>query len=199
MPRSKRPMKAKGQKEVFTYSVLRKVAKHALANAESGRDGAMWDRVMVVLASAFFMEAYLNHVGAILFEDWETLLPDTKPKAWFSPDEKLRLICGKLKIAIDGRGKRHRAFVDAFQVRKALVHGRNESLSGEWDIGVRGTNALDGLKTNWERVCTPPRARIVYDELCAFVIDVHIAAGLGAHPFLSIMSGGGQMPAGRNR
>lgn len=189
--RTDRP-KARGSKTVHTHAVLWKISKHALSHVESGRDGAIWDAVVVVLSAAFMVEAHLNLVGAKLFRDWTTSGRTSKER--LSPDQKLRLICSELGIPIDGRSKRHRAFVDAFRVRKALVHGRTVTLHGEWNPQQRGRDVFAALPSEWERICRPTQVRAIHEELCALVTELNSAAGLGEFPFLRILSGTATVP-----
>lgn len=68
-----------GQQTVATYSILFKCAERSLRAAQEDERGSFYEILNCLVMSAFTVEAYINHLGAILAEDFGRF---EKKKVW---------------------------------------------------------------------------------------------------------------------
>jgi len=95
-------------------------AKYYLSIAQSKKEGERWNCVSVAVYSAFCVEAYINHVGALIKGDeWVAWDKDNHP----SPEEKLKRLGVQLSLEESGN------LTELFQLRNIVSHGRTVTVS----------------------------------------------------------------------
>ena len=65
--------KIKRERQVNTFAELRHANTVLLDNAREQRNGCSYEFMTVILLAAFKLEAYLNHVGELLFPYWDEM------------------------------------------------------------------------------------------------------------------------------
>lgn len=174
---------ASGKKTIYPHVVMRSTAKWALELAETVKEGSFYQSLVCCLAMAFTLEAYFNFVGAQIFRKWDRDY-ERKP-----PRVKLKAIAKKVRYNLDYKSAEYDAFTRVFALRKALVHGKVQVLSGSWNSAQKGKTAVMALQTAWETLGTPQAARQIYDRCVKLVNALHAAAALPGRAFGSSMHG----------
>ncbi|WP_137936572.1 hypothetical protein [Chitinivorax sp. B] len=149
----KKPPKAVVVKErtVHTYSELWHASDCVLERGVEEPKGSTWQFLSSVILTAFSFEAYLNHVGPVVFECWPEL-------ERLSPWGKLELICETLKVDFpEGQGKRPlQTVIKLLSFRNTMAHGRSQELRPKQvlrDINDGLDNFLGEIPlTDWERL-----------------------------------------------
>src|SRR2546422_8852603 len=103
----------------YTYNYLYAAAKHALLLAARGSTGQPHGCLLSIVACAFTLEAYLNHLGESLFEYWPQM-------ERLSPEAKLNIICSRLKLKPDFGTRPYSSFLEAIKIRNRAAHSRTE-------------------------------------------------------------------------
>jgi len=181
---------ASGRKTIYPHVVMRSTAKWALEVAQTVKDGSFYQSLVCCLAMAFTLEAYFNFLGAQVFRKWDSDY-ERKP-----PKEKLKAIAKRVGYQLDHGSTEYKAFIRVFDLRKALVHGKVQVVSGSWDTAQRGKSAVSGLQTDWEKLGTPEEAKKIYDCSVRLVNALHAAAELPGRAFSSSMHGISHIRAG---
>lgn len=174
---------ASGRKTIYPHVVMRSTAKWALEVAETVKEGSFYQSLVCCLAMAFTLEAYFNFLGAQVFRKW---VSDYERKP---PKEKLKAIAKRVGYQLDGKSAEYEAFTRVFALRKALVHGNVQVVSGSWNTQQKGKSAVNALQTDWEKLGTPEAARKIYDSCVKLVNALHAAAALPGRAFGSSMHG----------
>src|SRR5262245_32361662 len=96
--------------------------------AEAEEAGNFYTSMMSVVATPFFLEAYLNHIGAELFPYWEQI------ERKLAPLDKLTMITHKIKLKPkpDMGKSPYQSFGKVFGFRNIMAHGKTETITGEW-------------------------------------------------------------------
>lgn len=99
-----------------TYAHLWHAAKSVLAVGQAVPAGSTWQFLSSILLTSFAFEAYLNHIGNVIYgkEEWSHL------HGRKSPIEKLEVIYGKLDIQVHTKQG-----LEAFQTLIKLYNFRN--------------------------------------------------------------------------
>jgi len=115
-----------------------------------------------LIFTAFSFEAYLNHIGQILFTCWNRL-------EVLSPAGKLDIVCDKIGILLP-RGERPRQTIkDLFQFRNDLAHGKTNIIEPDDTIldYCQYTDELieDFPETKWEKYCNRSNAERAREDI----------------------------------
>src|SRR5262245_14999513 len=135
---------ATGRKTVYPHVVMRTTAKWALEQAETIEEGSFYQSLLCCLAMAFTLEAYFNFLGSQVFRKWNS---DHERKP---PKDRLKLLAKRVGYQIDHDSPEYQAFTRVFALRKALVHGKVEVVTGAWNSDQHGNSAVIALQTHWE-------------------------------------------------
>jgi hypothetical protein len=139
--------------------------------------------MMSLVATAFFLEAYLNHIGSQRIAAWESI------ERKLAPREKLSLIHEQLKLSPSFGRRPYQSFTFVFRLRDLLAHGRTATVTGTWSGGTEGASKFNKLFAEWQKHCTPKEARRRFEDGVAIVTELHTAAGLGRFPFAALERG----------
>ncbi len=153
-----------------------KTAKIALENARATEEGQFFNSMNTLVYSAFALEAFFNHIGQHLFDDWE----ETERK--IPKYKKLKKIRKKLGINSDLKVEPYKSVRDVFNLRDSLAHGRTEIIVKD--------NMPDLVGTEWMKNCTLDNAERVYSSIRKIIDEMFQAAGLGKFAFLHLQGGG---------
>jgi hypothetical protein len=143
-----------------------------LKRAEFDPQGSYWVLMSALLLTAFTFEAYLNHIGPMMFKTWSALES-------LSPLEKLEVVCEKLGISFPAGERPRQSIVTLFKFRNALAHGKNETLSTS-ELREYG-DTLDVFlgelpKAKWEKLITWESVKRVRGDVEAAIRKLHTAA-----------------------
>jgi len=123
-----------GTSYVVTYGRLLQVARQGLRQAKAEKEGSVHNLVSSIVFSAFSVEAYLNHVGAMLYpSEWKDRLPTRK---------KLEFLSQKLGLTPDFLERPFSSFDAMFRFRNCLAHGRTEELTDDYETYLNDEHGL---------------------------------------------------------
>jgi hypothetical protein len=105
-----------------------------------------------MLFCAFTMEAFLNHMGGLLFKSWPKLKKQLSPKA------KLALIEEQLEIELDRDKRPFSTFKEIFKYRNWLVHGKTEEIPEPTVIKTK-IGPDSEFKSKWQKRTTYENAK----------------------------------------
>ena len=136
-----------------------------------------------LIFTAFTIEAYLNHIGAIIFFCWEDL-------ERLSPKQKLNIIAERLNIKIDYGKRPWQIMKKLFQFRNDIAHGKSLKVKSEKILPLEEHSDVDFSelleRTRWEKYCTEENAVRAREDVEAIVKIIHSTAGFGYDfPFVS--------------
>ena len=109
--------KVKRRRDVNTSAELSHANWVLLENAEQKREGWFYECLVTIVVAAFKFEAYLNHVGNVLFPSWWA------EKERLSHRQKRKLICAHLNIAETDGERPWLTLADLFRFRNLVAHG----------------------------------------------------------------------------
>ncbi|MDA3925767.1 MAG: hypothetical protein PF904_13800 [Kiritimatiellae bacterium] len=180
--------KLKYQREqINTYGHLLEAARWALSCAAPQHEApedfnagnvAYYSSMHTILASVFFLEAYMNHVGPRFFGDkWDnnpTNWPPgdlqqeahRQPKRWEKKGlrktkDKLKGLIEELKLDIRCENPEYLSFILAMQIRDQLVHGRTYEICDPKLSRIKGNRVVE-VHPEWEKHCNPEMARQIF-------------------------------------
>lgn len=176
-------VKYAGKKTVQTYVYLWKGAKYLLEIAERTEEGSLYTSMMSLVGTAFFLEAYFNHLGFKLLNPcWG------KVERSLSPKEKLMMLCQYLDIKPDWSKRPYQSFKKVFDFRNLMAHGKTKTIEGEWESSLIHAATGTILQTEWEKMCNPKEARQCFEDGEKIVKKLHAKAGIPGIPFMTIAS-----------
>jgi len=171
------------ERTLYTYVQLRCTSYYSLNRAQEGAHGKWHYQLITILFSAFCLEAYLNHLGASLFESWPSI------ELAMSPEEKLQLLAKEVKLKYDPSKRPFQSFPLLFEFRNKLVHGKTVSMrqqkKNQRPIKSRPTEP----KADWERLITHRQAERFFDDTRFIIEALHIASGGSGDPLAIAESG----------
>ncbi len=175
----------KRERQVNTFKDLLNANWHILETARKQKSGCFYDYMSSLIFSAFSFEAYLNHVGDILFPFWKDIES-------ISNESKLNVISKQVGIKPDFSKRPYQTLKKIFKFRNAIAHGKSEFIDKEPEIikndieKIRRAHPL----TKWEKLCTLKNAEDAYKDIMVIMEEIHPNAGLGSKP-LSDSGGAG--------
>jgi len=173
---------ASGSGTVVTYAWMWKSAKHALTNAQSSQEGQFFEAMNVLAFSAFAMEAFLNHAGAKVFEDW------IKRERRLSKFKKLEKLTKFLHISPNFKTRPYCSVIDAFTFRDTIAHGRTEKNEFATAINPSITDPAYFAESEWMSMCTLGTAQRIFADIEEVIQKLFASAELGTNAFLHFYS-----------
>ncbi len=110
------------------------------------------DCLSMLVFSAMALEAFVNHLGPKVFEEWKPL------KQKLSPREKLQLIAEVRGIRIDWGSRPYQAVHEIIRFRNAVAHAESSEVDEDVVSGQAPARAA-----HWQSYCE----REVAERLCA--------------------------------
>jgi hypothetical protein len=168
---NRKPQKAKVSKKrpVHTYAELWHGSWVLLERTQAEPKGSKGLWMGSLLLTAFSFEAYLNHIGPIVFECWDAL-------EGLSPESKLDVICEKLGINLDKDERPRKTIHELVKFRNKLAHGKTVTIEEESFPDV--DDYLDefiGIRplAIWEKYCTEENALRAREDIKQVMQLIH--------------------------
>ncbi len=159
--------------EVFTYSYLYKIAEYSYnlyLNGDHSNFENYHHRVISLLFFAFSLEAFLNHVGEKILNNWDQIENGMNSTA------KLLLIGIKLNENIDFSSRPYKTYKELFYLRNFLVHGKTEKI-----ISTIGRDKFQPVK--WQRIISSLSLDNVIKDTKIIMENFHKSANLDTELF----------------
>jgi len=163
-----------GSKTVYTHVYLHSAAFDLLERSEHDNEGKFYTSMMSLVATAFFAEAYFNHLGTRYVPRWMDY-------DRCMPGEKLHVLLRAMAYKPDLRRRPYQSLGVVFKLRNLLAHGRTTTVSGVWRRSDR--RHTSPLTTEWEKRCTSVEARLRFEDCESVVRELHRKAGYKRDPF----------------
>lgn len=160
----------------FAHAYLKKGAEHLLRLAEKCEEGRTYTSMMSIVATAFFLEAYLNHLGSKRVNSWNEYERCT-------PEAKLLLLCKELKIKPDWGKRPYQSFRKSISFRNRMAHGKTMTEEDNMKRRLGHITSSDTLSASWTKDCTPRVARRVFEDGVKIAEQLHRGARLPGTPF----------------
>jgi hypothetical protein len=138
-----------------------------------------------LIFTAFALEAYLNHLGPQLLQNWISIERRRSPQA------KLKLLCRKLAIKADWSARPWLTINELFSYRNSLAHGRGEELKEVYRDSVENYQKrfYDLPRAQWEKYSSLKTAQQARDDVDVIVNLLHQKGGAKMDfPFYSGMN-----------
>ena len=166
--------KIKRERQVNTFAELRHANTVLLDNAREQRNGCSYEFMTVILLAAFKLEAYLNHVGELLFPYWNEMES-------LSIRSKLEIIRQHVGLPNTNGARPFQTITPLFRFRNAIAHGKSEFL----ETGTEETGTIEELRrrkplTKWEEWNTLEFAVRATADINDVIETIHAAAGLNS-------------------
>ena len=174
----------RGEFETITFAYMNIGANHMLELAESSDEGQLYSLISCITFSAFTLEAYLNHLGAHLHDDWlqqERNLPKLK---------KYKSFCKTLNVKFDFHKRPYSTITKMFSFRDTLAHGKTTMDAINKEISIEIDNSTNfSVGAPWLEFSTIENAKMVLEDMQDVVKELHLAAGFKCNPFMTTGSG----------
>lgn len=171
--------------EIRTYAYLLSGAKSEVASSqqpELSESEQLYKSINSILLTAFFVEAYLNHVGAVKVRSWNIL------EKKLSPKEKLEIISREIELKTDFSREPFQTFKQVFEIRNLLAHGKTENLQKTSESSV-SIDDWGSLQSNWNKKCTPGNSQNWLQHMESLAKTIHGAANLDVNDFYTFSVG----------
>ncbi|MDI6853684.1 MAG: hypothetical protein QME75_08800 [Deltaproteobacteria bacterium] len=165
------------ERTIHTYSELWHGSGVLLQRAKGEPKGSYWLWMGSLILTAFAFEAYLNHIGPKLFSYWDAL-------ETLSPENKLNVICEKLKIDLPKNNRPRQTVHGLFRFRNNLAHGKTITIKERFEIDVNQCTDkfLANQKATWETYCTKRNSDRVREDIEKVMRLIHEKANLENDP-----------------
>jgi hypothetical protein len=174
----------KGQFETIAFAYMNIGATHMLELAESSDDGQLYNLISCITFSAFTLEAYFNHLGSHLHDDWQS------KELKLSKLQKYKSFCKDLKIDIDFSKRPYSTITKMFSYRDTMAHGKTTCDQVNKNIAIEIDNPTNfSAGAPWLEFSTIENSKMVLNDMQQVVKELHLAAGFKGDPFISTGSG----------
>lgn len=150
------------KRTINTYAMLWWCSRGLLLYEQAEQKKPYWLWMGSLIFTAFSFEAYLNHIGKILFTCWNRL-------ERLSPDSKLDIVCEKLGILLPIGERPRQTIKGLFKFRNELAHGKTNIIEPDDTIldGDQYTGDLieDFPETKWEKYCNISNAERAREDI----------------------------------
>jgi len=156
-----------GSGHVRIYVDHQQICKYMLKQINDNKIESYQYLIPPMVFTALTLEAYLNHLGNILFsETWEKIERGTSTLA------KLLLISEKINYSPNFSSRPFQSFTSIFAYRNLIVHGKTEVV----DTPIANPkNKLMPVKflVKWEKMTTITNANMFYDDMVRIIESLH--------------------------
>ncbi|WP_019602241.1 hypothetical protein [Teredinibacter turnerae] len=183
-------VEVRNEREVKSYAEFWHTSLCLLEMTNVVKEGHFHLVMGSLVFTAFTLEAYLNHIGSIVFKCWADL-------ERLSPKEKLNVIAEKIEIEVDYGKRPWQSLTQLFQFRNDIAHGKTHTITkveietlekhnkyyNPWDSRAR---------TRWEEYCTQSNAERAREDVREIVGLILAAAKVeNEYPFSMGLEYGG--------
>ncbi|XYI00066.1 hypothetical protein ACMHYB_10045 [Sorangium sp. So ce1128] len=166
----------KGKRVTHTFADIARAARWLVESAESVTErqerGAFYPSMMAIVATAFMVEAALNHLGIRLFDDW--LVIERK----LGPEKKMRKILERLAMRPNWSATPYKGIHALWEYRNALAHGKTETVEGNFEADEGQEHKTTALRPAWTEACAPDQARKLFSDASDVVAELFEKAGI---------------------
>ncbi|PNG53307.1 MULTISPECIES: hypothetical protein [unclassified Variovorax] len=176
--------RVRGRQTTNTFVYMNIGAKHMLEQAEQPQDGQLYTLTSSLVFSAFTLEAYLNHLGALKHSNWDEI------ERRYGKRRKYEMLAQEAGLQIDFNRRPYRTLVELFAFRDRMAHGRTvtEDVSVLIDVTAPRLPQITN-DSDWQALATIENARAAIEDVEALVRELHSGSGYPRNPFAS--AGGG--------
>ncbi len=183
---AKRSVTASRERTIHTHAELWHASQIVLRSGQQTKKGSAWQFLASAIFTAFAFEAYLNHVGPMVYARWD----DAER---LSPLAKLHLICQFLDVKLVAQGAELSAINELFDFRNKIAHGRTRTIR---DTKVMRPEDVDIYFSNmprdsWEKLIQDGKFAVrVRKHVETLASRISLAVGERAGPFAYGLSTG---------
>jgi hypothetical protein len=183
---SKRPITASRERVIHTHAELWHASQVVLRSGEKTAKGSAWQFLASAIFTAFAFEAYLNHIGLMVYARWDDV-------ERLSPLAKLHLICHFLNVKPVTQGAELSAINELFDFRNKIAHGRTRTIR---DTKIMRPEDVDPYfsdmpRDSWEKLIQDKNFAVrVRKHVETLASRISLAAGERAGPFAFGLSTG---------
>lgn len=169
------------KRNVNTYADMWHASWCLLEKGIEDEKGSFYQFMASLVFTAFTLEAYLNHIGEIVFKCWADL-------ERLGPKEKLNILADHLGVKIDSSVRPWQVMKELYGFRNDIAHGKSHVLEHQKVMPLQEhhrEHIFGLLPTRWEKYCTRNNAERARTDVETIVRLLHEAAGLGDdYPFI---------------
>jgi len=155
-----------GQGKTRTFAYLWVATKRMFEQAEDEKDAQIRTMTMsCMLYCAFTLEAFLNHIGNLVPDQWDEKYGRKGPK------EKMAVIEKYLETKFNKSLRPFQTFNEIFKYRNMLVHGRTEVINEPTIVETdRGPDFE--FESDWKKMTTYDNAKRFFNDTDQIMIDI---------------------------
>ena len=151
-----------GQRLIYTFNYLRLAARHLLGQGgelDAALYGETVEAMMSIVASAFYIEAALNHIGPMVVPFWE--LVERK----LDPEVKLQVLAHQLNLTPDFGVRPFQTVQKLFRVRNELAHGKTSEVKIRVEFDqLNGLIDASDVRPHWDSLLTLDEAARFFED-----------------------------------
>lgn len=175
------------RRDVRAYAMFWHTSWCLLEKGRQDTNGSYHQFLASLVFTAFTIEAYLNHVGCILFKSW----PEYERS--LGPMQKLALLCERVEVTPDYSRRPWQILSQLLPFRNTVAHGKTEVLEKDvvLTIDEQYEEVLHStLKTDWEKLATLTNVERAREDVRKVVTMIHERARLPEELDIAFMDGG---------
>ena len=138
------------RKTIRSYDHFYNLTYYSLQQAEEQEKTRFYYCTITMVFCAFSIEAYVNHLGAQMIQDWDAIERATI-------DEKLLIIANSKNKTINKNKKPFCYLNMIFDYRDNIAHGRTQTITKNQSINPGGAPNMPTAK--WEKMTTLNNAK----------------------------------------
>jgi hypothetical protein len=151
-----------GQRTVYTFNYLRLAARHLIGQTgelNAALYGETAEAMMSIVASAFYLEAALNHIGSMVLPFWDSV------ERKLDPEAKLRVLAHELKLTPDFGIRPFQTARRLFRVRNELAHGKTSEVKIRVEFDqLNGFIGATDVKPHWDSLLSREEATLFFED-----------------------------------
>ena len=174
----------RGEYETISFAYMNIGATHMLELAEASEEGQLYNAASCIVFSAFTLEAYFNHLGAQLYDDW------SKKERKLSKLKKYKLFCSEFNIEPNFENKPYSSIPALFSFRDTMAHGKSskDDINKEIELDLDNPNHFI-VGAPWIEFSTVNNAKELHSDMQKIIRELSLASGYKRDPFMSTGSG----------
>lgn len=166
------------ERNVRTYAEMWRASRALLEFGKEIEKGAHHHFMGSIVFTAFTLEAYLNHIGPMIFNCWKSI-------DRLSPKDKLIIIAEKVQIDINFGIKPWQVMNDLFGFRNDIAHGKSDIVYEKITVDAKRFNENqihEWAETRWEKYCNEKNAIKTREDVRQIILKLHEAANIDELP-----------------
>ena len=166
------------ERNVRTYAEMWHTSRVLLQLGKEIEKGAHHHFMGSIVFTAFTLEAYLNHIGPMVFNCWNSI-------ERLSPKDKLIIIAEKIQMDINFGVRPWQVMKDLFGFRNDIAHGKSVSVIEKVTVNAKKfdeSQIHEWAKTKWEKYCTEKNAIEARKDVGKITLKLHASANIDELP-----------------